>query len=86
MLNSTLVFKALIRQHQNSLVNCGSQSPMIYLVSPWCTATSLKKAVAILTAVVELRGIKLHVFENLSTTVITVEQPLSSSKSMIKSM
>ena len=59
---------------------------MIYPGSPWCATTLLKKAVATLAAVVELRGIKLHIFKNLSTTVITVEQPSSSGKSVMKSM
>ena len=86
MLNNRLVFKAFIRQRQNSLVNCGSRSLMIYLGSLWCTTTLLKKVVAILAAVVVLRGIKLHTFENLSTTVTTVEQPSSSGKSMTKSL
>ena len=62
------------------------QSLMIYLGSPWCATTLLKKVVATLAAVVELRGTKLHIFKNLSTTVITVEQPSSSGKSVMKSM
>ena len=86
MLNNRLVFKSFIRQCQNSLVNHGSWLLMIYLGSPWCVTTLLKKAVAILAAMVELRGTKLHIFKNLSTTVITVEQPSSSGKSVIKSM
>ena len=73
MLNYRLVFKALIRQCQNSLVNLISQSLMIYLGSPWCVTTLLKKAVATIAAMVELKEIKLHIFENLSTTIITVE-------------
>ena len=63
-----------------------SWSLMIYLGSPWCVTTLLKKVVATLAAMVDLRGIKLQIFENLSTTVITVEKPLSSGKSMTKSM
>ena len=59
---------------------------MIYLGSPWCTTTSLKKAVATLAAVMELIGMKLHIFKNLSIIVITVEHPSSSGKSVIKSM
>ena len=86
MLNNRLVFKAFIRQRQNSLVNCGSRSLMIYLGSPWCATTLLKKAFATLAAVVELRGTTLQIFENLSTTVIAVEQPSSSGKSVMKPM
>ena len=86
VLNARLVFTAFIRQHQNSLVNRRSWSLMIYLGSPWCTKTSLKKAVAALAIMVELRGTKLHIFENLSTTVITDEQPSSSGKYLMKSM
>ena len=59
---------------------------MIYLGSPWCVTTFLKKVVATLAAMVELRGTKLHIFENLSTTIITVEETSSSDKSVIKSM
>ena len=59
---------------------------IIYLGNPWCAITLLKKVVATLVAVVELRGTKLHIFKNLSTTIITVEQPSSYGKSVIKSM
>ena len=59
---------------------------MIYLGSSWCATTSLKKALTTLAAVVELRGTKLHIFENLSTTVITVDQPSYSGKSVTKSI
>ena len=47
---------------------------------------SLKKVVATLAAVVELRRAKLHIFENLSTTGIIVKYLSSSGKSMMKSM
>ena len=86
MLNYRLVFRALIKQCLNSLVNHVSQLLMICLASPWYTTTSLKKAFATLAAIVELRGTKLHIFKNLSTTVITVVQPSSSGKSVTKSM
>ena len=46
---------------------------MIYLGSPWRATTLLKKGVATLAAIVELRGTKPHIFKNLSTTIITVE-------------
>ena len=59
---------------------------MICLGTPWCATTYLKKVVATLVAVVELSGTKLHIFENLFTVVITVEQPSFSSKSMTKPM
>ena len=86
MLNNRLTFKAFIRQCQNSLVNIASRSLMIYLGSPWCATTLLNKEVATLAAMVKLRGTKLHIFENLSRTVITVEQPSSSGMSVMKSM
>ena len=41
---------------------------------------------ATLAAVVELRGTKLHIFESLSITFISMEQPSSFGKSVIKSM
>ena len=59
---------------------------MIWLGSPWCTTVSLKKLIATLAAVVELRGTKLDIFKNLSIIAITVEQPSSSGKSVTKSM
>ena len=86
MLNYRLVYKAFIRQCQNSLVNHGSWSLMIYLGSPRCATSLLKKVLATLAAVVELRGIKVLIFKNLSITIITVKQPSSSGKSVMKSM
>ena len=47
---------------------------MIYLGSLCCIIIALNKVVATLAAVVELRGTKLHIFENLATAVITVVQ------------
>ena len=84
MLNYRLVFRALIRQHQDSLVNRRYLLLMIYLGSPWCATTLLKKVVATIAVVVVLRGTKLHTFENLSKTIITIEQPSSSGNSVIK--
>ena len=59
---------------------------MIYLGSPWCATTLLNKVVAIIAAVVELRGTKLYILEILSITIITVEQLSSSGKFLMKSM
>ena len=58
---------------------------MIYLGSLCCIIIALNKVVATLAAVVELRGTKLHIFKNLSITIITVEQLWSSGKLVIKS-